>query len=140
MLPLVVREATSTSIARLLRDDAEIVVWWGTWTECATAISRLRREDRLIEETEEQARTRIDRLAESWAEIPPVNEMRLLAALLSKQHPLKTADTLQLAAALRWCEGDTADASFVCLDDRLRRAATDEGFHVLPEPPNEEET
>ena len=59
--------------------------------------------------------------------------MRLLASLLSRDHPLKTADALQLAAALRWCEGDTMNASFVCLDNRLRGAALDEGFNVLPE-------
>ena len=61
------------------------------------------------------------------------DEIRLLASFLSKDHPLKTADAPQLAAALRWCEGDTASASFVCLDDRLRRAALSEGFDVLPE-------
>lgn len=53
--------------------------------------------------------------------------------LVSKDYPLKAADALQLAAALRWCEVDTDDRRFVCLDNRLRRAAEDEGFDVLPE-------
>lgn len=117
----------------LLQEDGDMVVWWGTWAECAVAISRLRREGILDEESEQETRAALDELATDWTEIDPEDDVRLLASLLSKDHPLKTADGLQLAAALRWCEGDTASASLVCLDDRLRRAALDEGFDVLPE-------
>lgn len=133
MVPLVVREAASSTVSDLLRRDGEMAVWWGTWVECAIAVSRLRREGRLNEETEEEARVRIEHLADSWFEIRPEDDLRLLAALLSENHPLKAADALQLAAALRWCEGSTTGVSFVCLDEQLRRAARDEGFSVLPE-------
>lgn len=111
-----------------------MAVWWGAWTECAVTISRLRREGSLDDEGEEEARAALDNLARDWSEIEPENDLRLLAMLVSKSHPLKAADALQLAAALRWCEGETADAGFVCLDERLRRAAADEGFDVLPTP------
>jgi hypothetical protein len=47
-------------------------------------------------------------------------------------HPLRAGDTVQLAAALEWCEARTEGAGFVCLDDRLRRAAGREGSAVLP--------
>lgn len=110
-----------------------MTVWWGTWTECAVAISRLKREGSWGEEYEEETRAALDGLSANWLEVEPTNELRLLAMLVSKSHPLKAADCLQLAAALRWCEGDTTGASFVCLDDRLRQAADDEGFHLLPE-------
>ena len=133
MLPLVFREAVSGMLANLAREDGDIAVWWGTWAECAVAVSRLKREKGFDDETEENARARIDGLAADWTEIDPEDDMRLLASLLSKDHPLKTADALQLAAALRWCEGDTVGSGFVCLDGRLRRAAIDEGFDVLPE-------
>ena len=103
--------------------------------ECAVAISRLKRGREVDEESEDAARNRRDRLADGWVEIGPINDLRLLASFVSKDHPLKTADALQLAAALRWCEGDTNGAGFVCLDDRLRLAARDEGFAVLPEAP-----
>ncbi|MGH3086010.1 MAG: hypothetical protein ACRDSJ_01675 [Rubrobacteraceae bacterium] len=82
---------------------------------------------------EKAARTVLDRLAMDWTEIAPADDMRLLASIISKDHPLKTADALQLAASLRWCEGGTEGRSFACLDRTLRRAATDEGFDVLPE-------
>lgn len=136
MLPLVFREAVSERIADLLaRDDGDMAVWWGTWAECAVAVSRLKRGKGFDDETEENARARLDGLAVDWTEMDPEDDVRVLASLLSKDHPLKTADALQLAAALRWCEGDTVGACFVCLDNRLRRAALDEGFDVLPETP-----
>jgi predicted nucleic acid-binding protein len=132
IVPALSRQVASATVKDLLREDDEITVWWGTWIECAVAISRLKHEEKLDEESEERARARLDRLADGWVEIEPADDLRLLASLVSKDHPLKTADALQLAAALRWCEGDTANAAFVCLDDRLRRAARDEGFQVLP--------
>lgn len=133
MLPLLSQERFSNIVTNLLRDDDEMAVWWGTWAECAVAISRLRRESRLGEEAEEEARAVLDLLADDWLEVQPADDLRLLAALLSRGHPLRAADALQLAAALRWCEGDTSGAGFVCLDERLRRAASNEGFDVLPE-------
>lgn len=96
------------------------------------AISRLKRETILTEAGEEEARTNLDELSVNWLEMEPSGELRLLAMLISKAHPLKAADCLQLAAALRWCEGDTSGAAFVCLDNRLRQAAEDEGFDLLP--------
>ena len=133
MLPLIFREAMSERVAALTRDDDDITVWWGTWAESAVAVSRLKREQDFDDGTEENARARLDGLAADWTEIDPEDDLRLLASLLSKDHPLNAADALQLAAALRWCEGDTVGAGFVCLDDRLRRAALDERFDILPE-------
>lgn len=112
-----------------------MVVWWGTWAECAVTISRLRRDWLLTDDSEREARTVLDGLATDWTEMEPANDMRLLASLVAKDHPLKTADALQLAAALRWGEGNTRDRCFVCLDDRLRQAASEEGFDVLPNAP-----
>ena len=130
---MIFRESTSESVANLVRGDGDIAVWWGTWAECAVAISRQKREERFDDETEEAARARVDRLAEDWYEVEPTEGLRLLAMIVSRDHHLKAADCLQLASALRWCEGDTTDAGFVCLDDRLRKAARDEGFFLLPE-------
>lgn len=110
-----------------------MVVWWGTWIECSVTVSRLRREEILDDHGQEETRAALGDLSSDWQEVEPTNELRLLAMLVSKAHPLKAADALQLAAALRWCEGNTDGANFVCLDNQLRRAAVDEGFDVLPE-------
>ena len=133
MLPLFSEEKFSEMVTDLLKEDTDATVWWGTWIECAVAISRLSRENRLTEAGDEEARANLDELSADWLEIEPTNELRLPTMLVSKVHPLKAADCLQLSAALRWCEGDTDGAGFVCLDNRLRRAAEDEGFQLLPE-------
>lgn len=133
MLPLLSEEKFSDIVTSLLSEDADATVWWGTWAECSVAVSRLVREGKLEDEDGEEMRLALDRFAADWAEIRPTDDLRLLAALLSNDQPLKTADCFQLAAALRWCEGDTQGASFVCLDNQLRRSAEDEGFDVLPE-------
>ncbi|MGB3635465.1 MAG: type II toxin-antitoxin system VapC family toxin [Rubrobacteraceae bacterium] len=132
LLPLLSREKFSDTATSLFREDGYTTVWWGTWTECMVAISRLKRETRLTETGEEEARANLDELSVNWVEIEPTGELRLLTMLVSKAYPLKAADCLQLAAALRWCEGNTQEADFVCLDNRLRQAAEDEGFDVLP--------
>ncbi len=135
MLPLMLNEPATPIASRLLREDGEASVWWGTWVECAVAISRTRREGRTDAKGESNARSVLDFLSETWLEVEPSADLRLLASLLSRDYPLKAADALQLAAALRWCEGDTAGAAFVCLDRQLRRAASEEGFDVLTEEP-----
>jgi predicted nucleic acid-binding protein len=100
--------------------------------EGAVTISRLGRGGELDEEAAEETRDALDLLAEDWREVEPTGEVRLLAALLSQWYPLKAADAFQLAAAFVWRESGANGDDFVCLDARLRRAATDEGFDVLP--------
>jgi uncharacterized protein len=134
----IVQEQTSETLDKLLREDDSIAVWWGAWVECAVAISRLVREGVLNEQGEGDARASLDLLAEDWREVQPTDEVRSLAALLSRRQPLRAADALQLAAAFVWRERSNEHRGLVCLDDRLRRdrlrrAALDEGFDVLPE-------
>ena len=133
MIPLIFEEPTSLALNELLAEDTSVAVWWGTWIECSVTVSRLRREKKLDENGQEETRAALDDLAADWLEIEPANELRLLAMLVSKAHPLKAADCLQLSAALRWCEGGTEGTGFMCLDSRLRQAARGEGFDVLPE-------
>ena len=47
-------------------------------------------------------------------------------------HPLRAADSLQLAAGLLWAQERPAGREFVCLDGRLREAARREGFSIIP--------
>ncbi|MGI8866743.1 MAG: type II toxin-antitoxin system VapC family toxin [Rubrobacteraceae bacterium] len=133
VIPLIFEEPTSAILRALLTEDTDMVIWWGTWIECSVTVSRLRREEVLDDSGQEGTRAALDALATGWLEIEPIDELRLLAMLVSKTHPLKAADCLQLTAALRWCEGDTEDRDFVCLDRQLRRIVEDEGFYVLPE-------
>jgi predicted nucleic acid-binding protein len=108
-----------------------MAMWWGTWVEEAATVSRLGREGELDVEGGEETRDGLDLLVEDWREVEPTDEVRLLAALLSRRHPLKAADALQLAAAFVWRQTDASGDDFVCLDDELRRVASDEGFDVM---------
>ena len=67
----IVEEPMSEVLGKLLREDGEIVVWWGTLVECAVAISRLLREGMLTEEDEEEARASLELLAEEGFDVLP---------------------------------------------------------------------
>lgn len=51
--------------------------------------------------------------------------------VFSGVHPLRAADSLQLAAAIVVADGAPRALPFVTLDDRLALAADKEGFPVL---------
>lgn len=70
-------------------------------------------------------------LAEAWHEIVPSVAVRRSAERLLRMHALRTADSLQLAAALVACDRDPTTLEFVCLDVRLASVARREGFRVL---------
>ena len=63
----------------------------------------------------------------------PNDTLRNRAERLLAVHPLRTADALQLAAALSWCGQAPAGQDFVTFDQRLQDASSREGFTVLPE-------
>jgi hypothetical protein len=50
---------------------------------------------------------------------------------LLDDHPLRTGDALQLAAALISCNQNPRRRTFVCFDDRLATVAEDVGFKVI---------
>ncbi|MGB2827951.1 MAG: hypothetical protein WBC50_07130, partial [Dehalococcoidales bacterium] len=68
----------------------------------------------------------------SWTQIEPSQDIRDMAGRLLRLHPLRAADSLQLAAALIWAEKNPKGHHFVCLDNTLREAARNEGFTLLP--------
>jgi predicted nucleic acid-binding protein len=109
--------------------DPELVVWWGSSVECASAIARLAREDVLSTADESAARALLDTLRGSWFEVQPGEALRAQAMRLLRLHPLRAADALQLAAAIEW-SGSPASGHFITFDERLKRAAEREGFSV----------
>jgi len=110
-----------------------MVVWWATETECVSAIARLQREDALNEKGVTEVLQRLDALKATWFEVQPVSGIRVTARRLLRTHTLRAADALQLAAAIAASESDPASLDIVCLDERLRGAASREGFRVLPD-------
>ncbi|MBI2088709.1 MAG: type II toxin-antitoxin system VapC family toxin [Deltaproteobacteria bacterium] len=132
IVPLCVDEPRSSTVKDILSDGSAIVVWWATRTECTSALMRQAREGGLGIAGERQARNVLETLAKAWIEVQPSEALRGTAERLLAVHPLRAADAFQLAAALQWCERQTADKTVVSFDARLRDAAYKEGFALLP--------
>jgi len=131
VVPLLVREANTERMGRIVVEDPEMIVAWTTAVECASALARLRRAGHMDAVAESAVLRLLRELGEEWAEVQPVEPVRVTAMRLLRTHPLRAADALQLAAALAWAPAPAGDV-FVTLDERLARAATLEGFSVLP--------
>ena len=110
-----------------------MVVWWGTRTECISALMRQAREGNLAPMAERAARHVLNALMQTWIEMQPSEALRSTAERLLAVHPLRTADAFQLAAAILWCQELTTGQNFVSLDRRLCDASYREGFTILPE-------
>lgn len=132
LVPLLLEEAHSMTVKEIATADEQLVVWWATPLECRSAFARLKREQALTSADEVGLIELLELLSSSWMEILPGENVRKTAARLLRIHPLRTADALQLAAALIWSGTPVEKFEFVCLDGRLRDAAQMEGFEILP--------
>jgi hypothetical protein len=130
LVPLFATEARTRAVQSLYTRDPEVVVWWGTVVECASAIARLERDRALSASDAAESFSRLDALAPSWMQIDPSDEIRESARRFLRVHPLRAADALQMAAALVTAERRPSTLAFVTCDDRLREAAGKEGFLI----------
>ncbi len=103
----------------------------GSPVEVHSAIARLHRLGKLKDAEKQGALSRLDLLTRGWREILPGDHVRDLARRLLDAHELRAADSLQLAAALTWCQQRPAKRDFVCADQQLSKAAIAAGFSVL---------
>lgn len=132
LVPLCCAQPASAQVNRLARADETMVVWWATPVEIVSALARLGREGALTAADVNATLALLGTLREAWTEVLPVDGVRERAERLLRAHSLRAADALQLAAALVWVADRPAGAVLVTLDDRLRTAATQEGFTVEP--------
>ena len=131
IVPLLMTEASTRHVQALAVKDPAMLVWWGTEVECASAIACLEREGTLEEPAAAQAFDRLKQLAAGWHEIDPSDAVREVAVRFLRVHPLRAADSLQLAAAFQAAERRPASLEIVTLDDRLAAAARKEGFVLV---------
>ncbi len=132
IIPLCIEESRTKFVKAILKKDDGMVVWWGSLIECYSAYARLRRDGFLNSNEEDQIRRLFAILSDTWTEIEPSEDVRLTAGRLLLLHPLRAADSLQLAAALIWAGKTPMNHNFMCFDIRLREAARNEGFSLLP--------
>jgi predicted nucleic acid-binding protein len=131
VVPILVGEPLSAAVIEEYAADPEVVAWWATEAECVSALARLEREGSLTAPSMGEALRRLDGLAKAWREVQPVTVVRTTAIRLLRVHPLRTADALQLGAAIVAAEDHPATLPLVTLDERLAQAAEREGFVVI---------
>lgn len=131
IVPLVALEKETGDCRTLLAEDRDIVVWLLTPVEVISALTRRLREKSLKPIEFSKAKEQLAALEKAWSEVIPVERVRERARRLLETHPLRAADSLQLAAALLTSEENPQGFPFVTLDRRLGVAAEREGFQVL---------
>ncbi len=131
ILALLADEPARERMLSRLDEDPEVLAWWGTPVEIASALARRERERALDADQVAAALASARLLADSWHEIVPSAAIRRTAERLLRLHPLRAGDSLQLAAALVAADHDPTTLEIVCLDARLAAAARREGFVVL---------
>jgi predicted nucleic acid-binding protein len=127
LVALCVEQPSSGTARAAYAEDPDVVAWWGSSIECASAIARLHRDGHLSAPDERLAREILDEFRQGWFEVQPGESVRVQALRLLRVHALRAADALQLAAAMEW-SGFPAHGTVVTFDDRLRDAARREGF------------
>ena len=128
IIPLLIPEAKSSQSVQLIQKDPEMIVWSLTVTEVHSALHRKIRLGQLKAEDLSVLKGRLDIYQQSWTEIFQIEAVRARAIRLLNAHPLRAADSLQLAAALVVFEENPEGHEFVCFDDGLSDAARREGF------------
>jgi len=126
--PLLVVEPDSSLREQQLSADSEMLVWFGTLAEVESSLARRKRLGQLPAEPELRVRRHFDELSAHWTEVAPTNEVRARAIRLLRVHSLRAADAFQLAAALIFCREQPQHLPFLTADQRLRTAASLEGF------------
>jgi uncharacterized protein len=131
LLPLCLRQEETLLSVRYARQFPRMIVWWSTIVECHSGVARVSRRGELSQDKRNAAVHRLSALQSSWYEILPSESIRSVASDLLVSFALGAADSLQLAAALKWCNDKPRDHSFVCFDRRLCDAANRVGFSLL---------
>ena len=127
LVPLCVRQSL-TPAAISLYQGYEVVIWWATPVEIASALARLLRMQQLDSKQWLKANKLAMDLADAWSVIQPSDSLRGKATELVKLYDLRAGDSLQLAAALEWCEQAPQGRLFLTGDTKLREAALLSGF------------
>jgi predicted nucleic acid-binding protein len=130
LVPLCVHASTSRQAHFQLRQSLP-VVWWASSVEVHSAIARLHRQGKLKDAGKQGALSRLEVLSRGWREILASDAVRDVAERLFDAYELRAADSLQLAAALTWCQQRPSKRTFICADQRLATSAIAAGFSVV---------
>jgi predicted nucleic acid-binding protein len=127
LVPLCVRQSITPQAISFYK-TYDVVVWWATPVEIASALARLMRMQQLNPHDWAKANSLAKKVSGLWSMIQPSNNLRATSMQLAERYDLRAADALQLAATLEWCEYSPQDRVFLTADQKLRDAALLKGF------------
>lgn len=128
VVALLVNEKQTPFADTLYEKDPSMIVWWGTRVECVSALAQGERQSAYDTRMLTNSSRALEVLTLAWREILPSQKVRENAERLLRVHPLRAADSLQLAACLL-AYGEQR-ITMACFDERLTRAARREGIEV----------
>jgi predicted nucleic acid-binding protein len=131
IVPLCCYQTSSSKARQIARTYGRQIVWWATPVEAISALQRLVREKHITQQESAQSYARLVYLRNRWNEIQPTDQLRAKAEQLLRMHKLRAADSLQLSAALLWCNNHPREHVFIAGDEALSNAAQIEGFTIL---------
>ena len=117
-------------IRRFLMRDSHIIASYLTPVEITSALWRRRHHGDLDAAAHQQADVTFAQITKRWSTMPASEVIELAIDLLAR-HPLRAADSVQLASAM-YALARFGQLPFVTLDRDLIVAARAEGFTVLP--------
>lgn len=130
LVPLIVKESSSAWARQRLKADQTGIIWTLSQVEVRSALVRRRKEHSLTSTSFREATARSQQLFAGLTHVVAIELVRDRAIRLLDPHSLRTADALQLAAALVATEERPDLLPFVSVDGRLAEAAEREGFTV----------
>lgn len=133
IVPLLVEESSTSSVRKILAEFPTVVVWVLTPVEVISALWRRVRDGELDDNSVGQALASLREIEHAWNTVVDVEQVEKRARRLLAVHALRSADALQLAAALVGSDEQPVSEVFVTLDRRLANVARREGFAILPE-------
>ena len=119
LVSLCVRQST-TPHAISLYGTYDVVVWWATPVEIASALARLQRMKELDSLDWAKATNVAKKLSRLWSVIQTSERVRATSIELVDRFDLRAADSVQLGATLEWCEYAPQDRVFLMADQKLR--------------------
>lgn len=131
IVALLIDEPGHRSARSLVETDPSMIAWWATPIECVSAIARRERDQSMTSAEASAAISQLQALSREWSEVLATDTVRNTAQRILRVHPLRAADSQQLAAAIVAAEGEPQTLGFVSLDGRLNEAALKEGFPVI---------
>jgi predicted nucleic acid-binding protein len=120
-----------TAQARRLYAGFGVVVWWATPVEIISGLTRLERMGEIDHDEFLAGKQQAQALSMIWNSIRPPTSIAAQACSLLELYPLRSADALQLSAAMEYFGHATSQGNvFITADQRLADAARRIGFLV----------